>query len=102
MNTYSGAIVGGIWGPPGAIYALDVDRFEAEDDEHAIDKLQGELAGDFSSVRDVEVWRHETAYETAPEERIVKQTLTKTLIKRFSEEAEMAYSDAMFGGEDDE
>lgn len=100
MNTYSGAIVGHIWQPMSAPCALDIGRFEAEDDEHAIDKLQGELAGDFSSIMDVEVWRHDHDHETASDGCIVKQTHTRTLIKRFSEEAELAYNDAMFGEEE--
>ena len=100
MATYQGSIVGGIWWPMGAICALDVPRFEAENDEDAIDQIATVLSGDFSEVMDVEVWRIEHASFTAPDGRITQHQRTDTLVKRFSEEAECAYADAMFGGEE--
>lgn len=100
MTTYRGSIVGGIWWPIGYVCALDVPRFEAEDDEDAVDMLATRLSGDFSEVMDVEVWRVSQAVRTDASGRIIQHQQTAALIKPFSEEAEIAYSDAMFGGEE--
>ena len=102
MTTYyRGSIVGDIWMPYGHVpyraYALDVPRFDAEDDEDAIDMIATRLSGDFASVLDVEVWRIDHSYSASDGTRIDHTQETSTLIKRFSEEAEIAYCDAPGG-----
>ncbi len=97
MTTYRGAIIGAIWQPTSAPCSLEVSPFDADSDEQALALMHGRKAGDFSGVLGVELWRIESAYETADDERIVKITVTDTLIKQFSEYAADAYNGTLPG-----
>lgn len=56
MARYKAIILGGIWWPMGAKCSLE-STIHAEDDEQALDQAYN--AGDFSSVDDVQLWKHE-------------------------------------------
>ena len=101
MPTYKGTIVGGIWWPMGAMCALDVQPFDADNDTEALDTLATVKSGDFSSVLDAELWRIDNETRANAEGRIVETVTRETLVKAFSEEAELAYIDCMSAPEDD-
>jgi hypothetical protein len=99
--------------PYGAVCALDVAPFDAASEiargalaanptpDDLVDYVMLHHAGDFSAVQDVEVWRIDHEYKTDEQGRITEHAKRETCVKAFSEEAECAYSDAMFGGEEE-
>lgn len=57
MSKYRALILGGIWMPYGIECSLET-TFNANTDAEAVEAAQTTQAGDFSSVRDVQVMRY--------------------------------------------
>jgi hypothetical protein len=89
LESYRAVILGGIWWPMGATCSLE-QEFTAESDEYALDRAH--MAGDFSEITDVQLWRRDVCDHGRSGWVLVKDWS--------SEENELAYLDTISSDDD--